>query len=368
MASAKHILIATTAFLSLTAPPAHAQPDTTRQNHTQTLTETLTELQQTYTTLENQLRDLEKQIKETQLHLQQLEKEKKRHQTHLSWLNPRHTDTTNKIAHLEKIQQKRVVTAYINSGQTATQQATPIVDPTESLMWRALVDEVFSQNTKKLENLKDTQHRLQKRINETQQKQTQTKNETKKQLETLTTQNQAATETRETRKQLALRIHTTLKTLQELDRAQTILQQYTDGSRRNDGSEPLINLNTDELLWPTEGILTSPYGMRWGALHAGIDIGAPTGTPILAVADGTILFTGFQGGYGLMTIIDHGDGIHTAYAHQSRFRTPPQTKVKKGDIIGEVGSTGDSTGPHLHFELRADNITIDPLPYLINRR
>jgi murein DD-endopeptidase MepM/ murein hydrolase activator NlpD len=115
------------------------------------------------------------------------------------------------------------------------------------------------------------------------------------------------------------------------------------------------------LIWPTEGVLTSRFGMRWGAMHQGIDIGAPTGTPIYAANDGTVIFSGNQGGYGKMVIIDHGEGFQTAYAHQSRLLAVSGDRVLRGQIIGMVGSTGNSTGPHLHFETRFKGTAVDPL-------
>lgn len=118
------------------------------------------------------------------------------------------------------------------------------------------------------------------------------------------------------------------------------------------------------LIWPVNGVLTSVFGMRWGALHAGIDIGAPTGTPIYATNDGTVIFSGVQGGYGNIVIIDHGDGFHTAYAHMSRLVAVNGSRVLRGELIGLVGSTGNSTGPHLHFETRVQGRAYDPLQYL----
>lgn len=117
------------------------------------------------------------------------------------------------------------------------------------------------------------------------------------------------------------------------------------------------------MLWPTNGVLTSPFGWRWGAMHAGIDIGAPSGTPIVAAAAGTVFFAGWNGGYGNLTLIDHGGGRVTAYAHQSRFAVSGGP-VSRGQVIGYVGSTGDSTGPHLHFEVRVNGAAVDPMPFL----
>jgi murein DD-endopeptidase MepM/ murein hydrolase activator NlpD len=118
------------------------------------------------------------------------------------------------------------------------------------------------------------------------------------------------------------------------------------------------------LIWPVSGPITSPFGMRWGKLHPGIDISAPTGTPIRAAASGRVVSAGRDGGYGNLTVIDHGNGLATAYAHQSRLGVSAGQAVVQGQVIGDVGSTGFSTGPHLHFEVRVDGSPVDPMGYL----
>jgi murein DD-endopeptidase MepM/ murein hydrolase activator NlpD len=106
------------------------------------------------------------------------------------------------------------------------------------------------------------------------------------------------------------------------------------------------------LILPAHGLLTSGYGWRWGRMHEGIDIGAPQGSPVLAVATGTVEFAGWtEGGYGNLIEIRHADGSLTRYAHLSRILIQVGAAVTQGQAIGEVGSTGRSTGPHLHFEL-----------------
>jgi len=99
-------------------------------------------------------------------------------------------------------------------------------------------------------------------------------------------------------------------------------------------------------------------------LHAGVDFGAPSGTPIVAAAAGTVVSAGWQGGYGNAVIIDHGGGEATLYGHQSRLAVSSGGSVRRGQIIGYVGSTGMSTGPHLHFELRINGVPTDPMPRL----
>jgi murein DD-endopeptidase MepM/ murein hydrolase activator NlpD len=118
------------------------------------------------------------------------------------------------------------------------------------------------------------------------------------------------------------------------------------------------------LAWPVSGPITSPFGMRWGRMHEGIDFGVASGTPIHAAAAGVVVYCGWMEGYGNLTVIDHGGGIATAYGHQSSIAVSCNQQVSQGDVIGYVGSTGHSTGPHLHFEVRVNGSAVDPLGYL----
>ena len=117
-------------------------------------------------------------------------------------------------------------------------------------------------------------------------------------------------------------------------------------------------------VWPANGPLTSGFGWRWGRMHEGIDVGVGYGTPLAAAAAGTVIVAGWSGGYGNLVVIDHGNGISTAYGHQSRIAVSSGQQVAQGSIIGYVGSTGHSTGPHLHFEVRVNGSPNNPLNYL----
>ena len=118
------------------------------------------------------------------------------------------------------------------------------------------------------------------------------------------------------------------------------------------------------LIWPVSGPVTSPFGYRWGRLHAGIDIGVPNGTPIHAAAAGSVALAGWEGGYGNYTCIDHGGGLATCYAHQSSIGVSVGQHVQQGQVIGLTGCTGHCLGPHLHFEVRINGTPVDPLGYL----
>ncbi len=131
-------------------------------------------------------------------------------------------------------------------------------------------------------------------------------------------------------------------------------------------------LGTGVYTWPTPGYsnITSPYGMRFHPIlktrkmHTGVDIGAPMSATIVAADSGKIIHAGWMGGYGQVLVVDHGNGISTLYAHQSAFLVSNGQTVNRGDPIGKVGSTGWSTGPHLHFEVRINGSYTDPMPYI----
>ena len=128
-------------------------------------------------------------------------------------------------------------------------------------------------------------------------------------------------------------------------------------------SEPTI-LVAASINSPSRGSISSPFGKRWGKMHKGIDIAASFGQEISAALDGTISYAGWETGYGNVIKIDHGNGIETTYAHCSVITAQKGETVNKGTKIGEVGSTGNSTGPHLHFEVRENGVPINPEAYI----
>lgn len=125
----------------------------------------------------------------------------------------------------------------------------------------------------------------------------------------------------------------------------------------------------DGYIWPAEGVFTSGYGMRWGRMHAGIDIAAPIGTSIVASAPGEVIVAGWNnGGYGNWVKLQHSDGSITLYAHNSKVLVKKGQEVDQGQPIAKMGSTGRSTGPHLHFEIRRPGEgSVNPIAYLPER-
>ncbi len=139
-------------------------------------------------------------------------------------------------------------------------------------------------------------------------------------------------------------------------------ERISRGENNNDNSKQVFlhkSIHT-----PTSGVLTSTFGEKRGeSIHKGIDLAAPTGTPIEAAFTGVINYSGVAKGYGKVVIIDHDNGMQTVYAHCNKLYVNTGENINRGQLIAEVGNTGDSTGPHLHFELKINGNTIDPLEY-----
>lgn len=126
-----------------------------------------------------------------------------------------------------------------------------------------------------------------------------------------------------------------------------------------------IQQGSGQLIWPVSGTVTGSFGeARPGHMHAGLDIAVPEGTPIRAADSGRVALAAWTGGYGNYTCVQHTGSLSTCYAHQSRFATSPGASVRQGQVIGYSGNTGNSTGPHLHFETRLNGSPVDPMGYL----
>jgi murein DD-endopeptidase MepM/ murein hydrolase activator NlpD len=143
-------------------------------------------------------------------------------------------------------------------------------------------------------------------------------------------------------------------------------------NRSLDRDGPALNLGQaapDVWLLPVRATfeLSSLYGPRWGTNHRGVDMAAPYGTPFYAAHAGIVTVAGFEGGYGYSVFIDHGKGVETVYGHASRLLVAEGQRVQAGQAIGLIGSTGDSTGNHLHFEVKVNSGHVNPMQYLLTR-
>ena len=127
---------------------------------------------------------------------------------------------------------------------------------------------------------------------------------------------------------------------------------------------------TGAMIWPVNGVITSPYGYRTHPIfgttiyHSGIDIGVDYGTPVQAADGGTVVEAGWVSGYGYAVVIDHGNGLSTLYGHNQELAVSAGQSVSQGQVIAYAGSTGNSTGPHVHFEVRANGDPVDPQGYV----
>ena len=144
--------------------------------------------------------------------------------------------------------------------------------------------------------------------------------------------------------------------------AETMRREFPGAASYASDSAP----HTMPSIWPAAGFVSSPYGLRFDGteFHQGIDIAADMGAPIVATADGVVTAAGWNGGYGNMVDVDHGGGIVTRYGHASALAVTVGQQVRRGEVIAYVGSTGRSTGPHVHYEVRVDGQPVNPAGYL----
>lgn len=144
--------------------------------------------------------------------------------------------------------------------------------------------------------------------------------------------------------------------------AETMRREFPGAASYASDSAP----HTTPSIWPAAGYVSSPYGLRFDGteFHQGIDIAADMGAPIVATADGVVTAAGWNGGYGNMVDVDHGGGIVTRYGHASALAVTVGQQVRRGEVIAYVGSTGRSTGPHVHYEVRVDGQPVNPAGYL----
>lgn len=139
---------------------------------------------------------------------------------------------------------------------------------------------------------------------------------------------------------------------------------------REDASRLVAYLRAQPNIWPVSGKVTSPFGWRKHPVtgkpdfHGAIDIAAPYWAPIKVTADGTVVFSGYKLGYGRVVVVDHGFGLKTVYAHCISLKVKKGQKVRRGDVIGYIGDSGTTTGPHLHYEVHKDGVMVDPLKFL----
>jgi peptidoglycan DL-endopeptidase CwlO len=154
--------------------------------------------------------------------------------------------------------------------------------------------------------------------------------------------------------------------LKDLEAQQAKIQAQLASASSGGGSGVAgpIRSGSGGLIWPVNGPIVSPFGMRWGRLHAGVDIAVPTGTPVHAAQSGRVAIAGWVSGYGNYTCIQHSGGLSTCYGHQSSIGVSVGQSVSQGQVIGSSGCTGHCFGPHVHFETRINGVPVNPAGYL----
>lgn len=324
----------------------------------------LTEALEAINKIESQIIDGETKLNETQEQIALIEKEIKETKQKLEYIQKDYDEQKNLL-------EKRLVAMYKMGDTTYLDVLLNSKSITDFISRYYLIEEI----TKYDSNLLETIEREKNKIQEIK-KQLAQKNENLKVIKNNQEKTLIALENARTIKNSYVEVLTE----EELE-IQKQVEEYNQKLNNIDAQMAILAMvNSDsefiggEFLWPAPGntIITSYYGMRFHPIlhyyrsHNGIDIGTPTGAPIVASNPGTIITASYVGSYGNVVMIDHGGGVVTNYAHGSKILVKVGQVVERGEIIMEAGSTGLSTGPHLHFEIKINGTFVNPLPYVTN--
>lgn len=277
-------------------------------------------------------------------------------------------ETESRLGALKKAVVERAVAAYMRPNNAAAELEAK--DFNEASRRRVMLDQVASSDRKVIDDLRAAQEDFTLERQRAEQARAVADKRRASVEGKLSQLKSARAEKERLAKALDLRIaeyrrEADLVAAQEAQLTELIRQREASGRASRGGSiDSGGRVSGAGVIWPCSGRVTSEYGYRWGRLHAGIDIAAPTGTPIRAAKAGEVIQSGTMGGYGNAIVIDHGGGFTTLYAHQSRLVARQGQSVRQGELIGYVGNTGNSTGPHVHFETRVNGNPQNPRRYL----
>ncbi|HSH23170.1 MAG TPA: peptidoglycan DD-metalloendopeptidase family protein [Acidimicrobiales bacterium] len=274
-------------------------------------------------------------------------------------------ETSTRIDGLTDALVERAVASFIRPSGDALEEVVQSSDIAEAARKRALLDQVTANDEEVIDELNAAQEDFDVRRSEAEaarvkadERRSQAVTRLTELQDTLAEQARLAADVQTRQREVTSEIEAQSRSEAELSR---LIQQAEAALRSSPrGRSADLTAGAGGCIWPTSGRVTSGFGARWGRLHAGIDIGAPTGTPIWATKEGTVIFSGVQSGYGNVVIVSHGGGLTTLYGHQSRIAASNGQRVNQGDTIGYVGNTGRSTGPHLHFETRYGSTPRNP--------
>jgi murein DD-endopeptidase MepM/ murein hydrolase activator NlpD len=276
-----------------------------------------------------------------------------------------------------KLAADQAVLAYMRPDRESATALLAARDPQELGKMKALVGEVAQHNQAVIKSRAAAEDDLRQKKHDAEQAQQLAQAASAQAESELAAVTQRRSQQAALRDEVDRRIEALKIEQAALDREEAQLQAVIAERRRKVAAQPgasagagqstapnLGRVSGSGLIWPASGTVTSGYGARWGTVHKGIDVANATGTPIWAAAAGEVYHAGGFGGYGNAVLIDHGSGMTTLYGHMSRVAVGVGQQVTQGQVIGYIGSTGNSTGPHLHFEVRIGESPRDPAPYL----
>ena len=335
----------------------------------------------------DKIQRLQDDVDSASARLNQLEEVLGLHQRRLDRLNQLYQVQTRKLVFLQRQHKaattrlnKRLVEIYTSEPTSTLSVVLESSSFTELLDQLDFLNEIGRQDKKVTEEVKNAKEQMQEIRNSTRR--------TRKQVAAVTREVAArTTEQRAVRDRLAWdqrELATarrdkreTLADVQEdkahaLEHMRSLQEQSATLAARIRSAQssavvipgPTGQASAAGFIWPVHGVLTSGYGWRWGRMHEGIDLAVGTGTPVVSAASGTVIVAGWMGGYGNLVVVDHGNGVSTAYGHNTSVTVGVGQSVAQGQLIAYSGNTGHSTGPHVHFEVRINGSPVDPLGYL----
>ncbi len=334
----------------------------------------------------SKIRALEDDVQSASARLDQLEGVLALHQRRLDRLNELYGLQTRKLVFLQRQHKaaterlnKRIVEIYTSDPTSALTVVLEAASFSDLLDQLEFLNDIGSQDERIASEVEDAKLQMQETRNATRRTRKQVAATTKAVAERTAeqravrdrlawSQRELATARRDKRSTLAdVREdkHDALEHMTEL-LAQSATLSARIRSAQSSGvvPAPTGRASAAGFVWPVHGILTSGFGWRWGRMHEGIDLAVPSGTPVVAAASGTVVVAGWLGGYGNLVVIDHGNGIATAYGHNTSVTVGYGQSVAQGQLVAYSGNTGHSTGPHVHFEVRVSGSPVDPLGYL----
>ncbi|HOB12362.1 MAG TPA: peptidoglycan DD-metalloendopeptidase family protein [Syntrophomonadaceae bacterium] len=362
-------------FLSSAILPVYADELEETRQQLQEISRSINATQSKVNSVKKQEKSIMGQIQDLEKNIQNTENQITATEDRIAFLQKSITETEADIEEKEKaleaktdLLSERLVVLHEQGEVTYLEVLLSATDFKDFLTRYEMINSIIEQDAELIASIHKEKQDLEMKKSDLEVK--------KKELESALKQQESMKEQLDLQKQEKQEILSNVQ--QEREAYERALAELEENSRQ---LEALIRqmqggsseaLGTGVFTWPTPGYtsISSPYGMRYHPIlkvrkmHTGVDIKAPMSATIVAADSGKVIHAGWMGGYGQVLVIDHGNGISTLYAHQSAFLVSNGQTVTKGQAIGKVGSTGWSTGPHLHFEVRINGSYTDPMPYL----